>query len=220
VPPLVTLAWCALAGVFGAVGLVALYRALAAGSMGLAAPVSGVLSAAVPVAVAFFIEGPPSVRQTIGFGVALAAVWLVSATAERGRAGHLALAILAGLGFGLFIAIIGRVGTTSVFTSIVAARTGSLVAILAAAAAGRQPWRPRLEAIVPIAVAGLCDAGGNVFLVSASRLGRPDVAAVLSSLYAGATVLLAWLVLREHLGPPRLAGLALALLAIVLITAG
>jgi uncharacterized membrane protein len=49
-PPARNLAWCAVAGLSGAVGLVALYRALAVGRMGVAAPVSGVLSAAVPVA--------------------------------------------------------------------------------------------------------------------------------------------------------------------------
>ena len=40
-PTLANLAWAAVAGVSGAVGLLALYRALAIGRMGLAAPVSG-----------------------------------------------------------------------------------------------------------------------------------------------------------------------------------
>src|SRR5689334_11056791 len=51
VPPAINLAWCAAAGLAGAAGLLALYRALATGRMGVAAPTSGVLSAAIPVLV-------------------------------------------------------------------------------------------------------------------------------------------------------------------------
>jgi hypothetical protein len=49
VPTIDNVVWSGAAGLCGAVGLLALYRAFAVGRMGLAAPVSGVLSAAVPV---------------------------------------------------------------------------------------------------------------------------------------------------------------------------
>src|SRR5258708_928031 len=98
------LGWGAVAGLSGAVGLLALYRALAVGRMGLGAPVSGVLSAAIPVVVATRLEGFPGWLKLAGFAVALAGVWLV-AQSETGewRAADLALPTLAGTGFRGFL---------------------------------------------------------------------------------------------------------------------
>jgi drug/metabolite transporter (DMT)-like permease len=91
------------------VGLLALYRALAMGRMGIAAPVSGVLSAAVPVVAGAVLEGRPGAVRLIGFALALMAVWLVSRSDDGAFcAGDLGLPVAAGLGFGLFIVIIGR----------------------------------------------------------------------------------------------------------------
>ena len=53
-PSATTLAWAVGAGFGGAVGITLLYRALAVGQMGIAAPVTAVLSAGVPVLVAIF----------------------------------------------------------------------------------------------------------------------------------------------------------------------
>ena len=115
-PPLANLAWCGVAGFAGAVGLLALYRALAVGRMGLAAPVSGVLSAAVPVFAGLFLDAPPGPLQFIGFALALLGVWLVARTDDaRVDLGALGLPIAAGLGFGLFIVIIGRASAGAVF---------------------------------------------------------------------------------------------------------
>jgi drug/metabolite transporter (DMT)-like permease len=213
-------AWCLLAGVFGAIGLVALYRALATGSMAIAAPLSGVLSAVVPVCVAAVVEGLPSGRQAAGFAVAFVAVWLISTTRERGQSRHLWLAVAAGIGFGLFIAIIARAANGLVITPIVIARCASIGLLLVLAARRGQLAVPPRSTLPVIALAGACDAGGNAFLVLAAHAGRLDVAAVLSSFYSAATVLLARVVLGERLGAVRLAGLGAALAAIGLIAAG
>jgi hypothetical protein len=76
IPPPVNLAGCGAAGVCGAVGLLALYRALAVGRMGMAAPISGVLSAAVPVVAGAMLQGVPGSLTLGGFALALAGVWL------------------------------------------------------------------------------------------------------------------------------------------------
>jgi drug/metabolite transporter (DMT)-like permease len=62
------------------------------------------------------------------------------------------------------------------------------------------------------------DLGGNFFYILASKTGRLDLAAVLSSLYPGSTVILAWLLLREQISRTQMAGILLAFGAILLFT--
>ena len=218
-PPADHLGWGCLAGVFGAVGLLALYRALASGRMGVAAPVSGILTAAIPVIAGAFVEGWPDAFRVIGFALALIAVWLVSQTDDAAFAPRdLGLPLLAGLGFGFFLVFIHRASDVSVLWPLVAARGSSLGMMLAVTALSRQRWPPGREQLLPVVLAGVLDAGGNAFYVLASQVGRLDVAAVLSSLYPASTVWLARIVLKERLTKTQSVGIVSALAAIVLIT--
>ncbi len=65
---------------------------------------------------------------------------------------------------------------------------------------------------------GMASRKGNVFMVvlvsAAAYLGRLDVSAVLSSLYPAATVLLAWVVLREKLKRRQWMGVGAAFIAL------
>src|SRR5262245_42400200 len=82
-PPARNLVACGAAGLAGAAGLLALYRALAIGRMGVAAPVSGVLSAAIPVVVGAFFLGLPAPLTLFGFALALVPVWLIPPPRRR-----------------------------------------------------------------------------------------------------------------------------------------
>src|SRR5208283_5415224 len=56
VPPRIELWWGAFAGLVGAFGIAALYRALAVGRMGVVAPVAAVVTGVLPVLVGFRTE--------------------------------------------------------------------------------------------------------------------------------------------------------------------
>jgi drug/metabolite transporter (DMT)-like permease len=217
-PPPTDLGWSAGAGLAGAVGLLALYTALAGGHMGIVAPISAVVAAVVPIVVGAMLEGLPTPTQLAGFGVALGAVWLLSSSGERSASARdLRLALLAGLGFGFYFVLIDRTGAVGGFWNLAFARTVAALALLLLMLLLRHPLLPPRD-VLPINVLnGSLDAGGNLFFLLAAQTGRLDVASVLSSLYPGTTVLLAWLVLGERLNRPQAAGVAAALAAIVLI---
>jgi drug/metabolite transporter (DMT)-like permease len=218
-PTAAGMAWCGVAGLAGAAGLLSLYQALARGRMGVAAPVSGVVSAALPVVAGGLFEGVPRSLTLVGFVLAFAGVWLVARTDSAAiRPGEFVLPAIAGIGFGCFIIVIGRASGGAVYWPLVAARMASLSVLTAIAAARASSVWPEPRQWRIIAMAGLFDAAGNAFLVLAAHAGRLDVAAVLSSMYPAGTVLLAWWILRERISRGQLAGLAAVLAAIALIT--
>jgi drug/metabolite transporter (DMT)-like permease len=212
-----SLAWSAAAGLAGTVGLGALYTGLARGAAAVVAPVSGVLAAALPVIAAALESGLPGAGKLVGFAVALAGIWLVSRTgaAQDGRSG-LAFGLLAGFGFGSFFILVHRAGGESTFWPLAVARAVALLVLLPALL--RPPGAGQLRRVPAAAVgSGLLDTGGNICFVLAGQLGRLDVASVLASLYPAATVLLARLVLHEHISRAQQLGLLLTLGAIALI---
>lgn len=222
------LAYGAGAGLFGMVGLLALYKGLAAGRMSVFAPLAAIVSLVPPAFVALFTDGLPAFTTALGFLLAVPAVWLLSSTGakvERPAGAELRLAIIAGLGFGLFFVLIDRVSSGAVFWPLVSARVAAILALSTVVLIGRRSGTPRTEAGGPtsrtvwvaIALSGTFDAGGNAFFTLAAQAGRLDVAAVLSSLYPAMTALLAWGLLKERLAKPQWVGMCAALVALVLI---
>ena len=74
-------------------------------------------------------------------------------------------------------------------------------------------------ALVPILLSGLLDSGANALFIAATRHGRLDVAAVLSSLYPASTVILARVLLKERISAMQNVGIVGALVAVALISA-
>jgi uncharacterized membrane protein len=219
VPPLNDLLWSGAAGLAGAIGLLLLYRALAQGRMSVAAPVSALLAAASPVLVGIFRDGSPGAWVLLGFILALAAVWLVSG--GEGliiRFDDLRQPIIAGIAFGAFFIFLERASQTSLLWPLVAIRIVSVSSLLGYAVLTRQPWLPKRESLVPIILSSVLDTVGNAAYALSARTGRLDVAAVLGSLYPGATVLLAWVFLKERISRIQAIGIVLALGAIVMLT--
>ena len=211
--------WGCAAGFTGAIGLLLLYRALAEGRMSVAAPVSAVVAASLPVLVGLLQDGLPGLWVLVGFVLSLAAVWLISG--GEGlivRFDDLRQPVIAGIAFGAFFIFIERASQTALIWPLIAVRIVSVSTMLGYALLTRQDWIPKRESLVPVLLSSVLDTLGNAFYALSARYGRMDVAAVLGALYPGATVLLAWVFLKEHISRVQTIGILLALGAIVMLT--
>jgi drug/metabolite transporter (DMT)-like permease len=225
IPTLRTWIFAILAGVLGTMGLILLYHSMTLGLMSIAAPVSALLAAVLPVIVGIFREGLPEWLTFIGFGFALFAVWMIS----QGEGGvtdivahltDLKLPLLAGIGFGLYFVFMHEATNTgATIWPMVASRGGGLILITTYMLFSRTSWKVEDPSAWPIiALNGVLDISGNIFFILSSQIGRLDVAAVLSSLFPGATVMLARIFLKERLTRNQWIGIGSALIAIVLMT--
>lgn len=220
-PPVAHLRWACLAGVASGISLAIFYRALSQGNMGIAAPVTAVLSAAIPAVVGVVNEGSPGATTMVGFTLALAGIWLVSRSEDSGgRPRGLGLALIAGLGFALLFILIRKAGNGSALWIAAASRAASLVVTGGIVLAGRKfsPAYPLGFALG--ALAGCIDVSGTIFFVLASQHGRLDTAVVLSSFYPAVTVVLARIILKERFTRWKTIGILAALAAVPLIASG
>ncbi|MFZ1134662.1 MAG: DMT family transporter [Candidatus Korobacteraceae bacterium] len=218
-PPRADLLWGAFAGFAGAFGIAALYKALAIGRMGVIAPVASVVTGILPVLVGFRTEGLPDRIQLIGFALALVSIWLVARPNEQVDSHRgLGLAVLAGVTFGLFLIASKQAGHHGVFWPLVAARAVSTTLMLVIVAFTPRDPRPLRSVVWPMVWSGLLDSAGNALFIAATRHGRLDVAAVLSSLYPASTVILARVLLKERISPMQGAGIVGAMISVALIS--
>jgi drug/metabolite transporter (DMT)-like permease len=129
----------------------------------------------------------------------------------------LLLGALAGIGFGAQLILFKFASPGGMMWVMTSARAAGVVAMLLFLVfmPPKAPWRGFW--LTGIA-AGALDTIGNLFYLQATRFGRLDVAALICSLYPAGTILLAALVLREWPTRRQLAGIALALGAVMLLS--
>jgi drug/metabolite transporter (DMT)-like permease len=217
------LAWGGIAGVGGSLGLITYFRALSIGVMGVTAPLASLVGAAIPVAVGIGVGERPALTAAVGVVLGVVATVLVSRTpageeeaARPGTRRGIALAVAAGLLFGLFFVALDRAPDDSGLWPLVGARAVGLV-LLGGVLAARRPGVPDRRAAATAAVSGVLDMAANVLFLLATRQGLLTLTAVVTSLYPVGVVVLAWLVLRERLVRSQVAGMLLALVATALI---
>jgi drug/metabolite transporter (DMT)-like permease len=213
----------AIAGGFeGSLALALFYRALAMGAMGLTAALTGLLTALVPVVYSFFLDGLPGLPTMAGLAAGLCAIWLITHTPANGGPASppkaLMLGALAGTGFGIQLILFKLASSGGLLWTMTSARAAGSVAMILMILIfpPRGPWRGFWHTGI---LAGMLDTIGNLFYLRATQLGRLDVAAVVCSLYPAGTILLAALVLRERPTRRQIAGMALALGAVMLLSA-
>ncbi len=228
----------ALAGVAGTLGLGCFYLALSRGTMGLVAPLTALLGAAWPAAYALLTGDSVSRLALLGMAAALVAVVLISLPDRRlgtpvmptyhgSRAREWLLILGASLGFGAFFLLIDASAEAGggVWWPLLMVKLAGVLAIVTTALLlrplGHMPGiRLGRAALLMGVLAGCGDLGGNLFFVLASAEGELAVVIVLTSLYPVATALLARLFLHERLSPLRAAGVATAILGVMLIGLG
>lgn len=221
IPPARDLLTGAFASLVGLAGLIFLYRALAEGQMTIAAPVSALFAAVIPVIFGSLTLGLPSAATLTGFGLAFLAVWLISQTDGtnlRFSLSDLRLPLLSGFFFGFYFIILHRATLNAFFWPLTAARFAGFAALGLFALVTRQPAMPPRETWALCIFNGFIDIAGNGFYILSAHAGRIDVAAVLGALYPAATVLLAWLILKERISAVQTLGILCAFIAIVLFT--
>jgi drug/metabolite transporter (DMT)-like permease len=176
----------------------------------------------VPVAVGFALEGVPHPATLAGIVAALVAVILVTRAhgAEPGRPSGIRWALVAGLAIGGFNVCIGLLSGTTALGPLVVLRLVQAVILVTVIVVTRSEWRMPLDVPPKLVGIGLLDMGGNACFILATQAGALAIAAVLSSLYPVVTVLLAILLLREHVTRSHAFGIALTAVAIALIAAG
>ncbi len=233
--------YAAIGGLEGALALALFYRALAMGAMGLTAALCGLLTALVPVLFSMIHDGLPTLLVGVGLVLGLSAIWLITRTpnANEGLTGGsvsktprssasrapLLMGALAGIGFGSQLILLKMAGAVSIFWIMTYVRAagvlGLVVVLLGFSRRGSRKGSPNgfRSGFLGLGIlAGSLDTVGNLFYLLASRMGRLDVAALVCSLYPGGTILLAMLVLGERPSRRQVAGIALALVAVVLLS--
>jgi len=216
--------WGAGAGLAGGIGVAFLYYALATGTMSVVAPTTAVAAVGIPVITSITLGERPGWLAVAGIALGIAAIALVSrqtqTPAEAPRPSGLRPAILSGVAIGLFLLALAQTRPASGLWPLLMARLTSVSLFAVIAIAQRRSLR------MPIRLFGLAVAGGavdmlaNTLYMLAAQIGPLSPIVTLCSLYPASTVLLARVVLGERLNGWQTAGVAAALVAVVLIVRG
>jgi drug/metabolite transporter (DMT)-like permease len=217
-------AWAALAALFGTVGLFAFYRGMAAGAISVVTPIAAV-AAGIPVIWGVAVSGNRiSGLQGIGFVAAIGgsvAASLELRPERRQVAAGVGWAVLAMFCFGAYYVPMHAASTQDWLWPAFLFRCTSVTLVWSVVLLRRaRPTGLRGHWAALIAI-GFLDTGGNaLFAAASSSHGLLSVVAVLASLYPVVTVLLARLLLGERVQRTQDVGVAVALVGVVLITAG
>jgi drug/metabolite transporter (DMT)-like permease len=217
------LAIAALAGAASLGGLWAFYAAMAMGTVSVVAPIAS-LGVVVPVAVGLARGDAPAAIQLMGVVPAIAGVVILSYEENAEHSGvarrSILLAILAGLGFGIFFTGLDLAAADRPGWAVLAVRVGGVATVAVALLISR----PRLAAVsgsvMVLLTIGFFDVLANGLFAVASTKGVLPVVAVGGSMYPAFTIALAHGVLGERLARIQWAGVALALVGVGLIAAG
>jgi drug/metabolite transporter (DMT)-like permease len=223
-PRPVAVAWGCAAGLGAAVGATALYAGYGSGRMAVAGPLSAVGAAALPAGLGALLGERMPVPGVAGLLVALPAIWLMSSAgghddSEGVRAG-VPQGLLSGTGFALEFVGLDRAGDAAGLWPVAVSQTTALILVAVLLVARRPSRKGSRGPLVLALTAGVLSLTATALYFLAAHAGSLTVAAVVTSLYPGVTVVLAAVLLREAIDRRQTAGLLLGAVAVVLITIG
>lgn len=216
-----SLAWGAISGIGSATGTLALYRGLSRGQMSVAAPLSAVGSAAIPVIVGFLLGDRLTPIAIAGVIVAFPGIWFVAKPSGKTIRTGTSDGLIAGVGFALLFVALHQAGNT--LWPVAAGQTTALVIVIVAMVMYRPAKPTRLDRSRSgwwVLAAGVLSIAATITYFYATHAGLLTIAAVLTSVYPGFTIVLAALFLHERPNRAQLAGLIGCGLAITAITIG
>jgi len=221
------LLWGFLAGVCGAVALVLLYACLALGPMSILSPILALVAAVIPITVGFVRGERLSGLGYLGLAIGLLAIVLICLVpgerAVRPSPRGLLMAVGAGVAIGGYLVFIDLTppdsGPAPLLVTFVVTGIVMSVALLGQRLARRGTPRPTITRVtVGFAVlCGVTDAAAAFLFLLALRMGELSIVSVLNALAPAGTIVLAAVVLRERIAPVQWMGLAVALVAAVLL---
>ena len=220
-PSLADMAYGAASGLFGAWGLMELFRGYTTRGVGIVGPVSAVLGAIMPVAAGIITTGLPTAAVAIGILVGLAALWLIGHHNAAGEWDPVALrhGLRAGAAIGGMTTLLGLTAEGSGLWPLLGGRVTSFVFIGIFLLAGGHSLKPERSIMPGLAFIGAMGAVGmGSYLLAAQR--NLAIAGLLFQMLYGFTLIFQIIFAGERTSRSQLAGFALAAVSLSLIILG
>ncbi|MSO31562.1 MAG: DMT family transporter [Ilumatobacteraceae bacterium] len=222
VAPLNDWIWGAMAGVAGATGLLAFYRAMGSGFMTVVAPISAVMMASVPVVIGLAQGERPRVIGLVAIPLGLFSVAMISDLFgphhRRAPRSVVLLALLSGTTFGSLFVMLEHTSSGSGLWPVLAMRAASVPYMAIVVLLTRQSIRSGRKHLGIIVASGVLDSIANVLYLIAVRHGLMTIVAVIIAMYPASTLALATGLDKERVHPPQILGIALAVVSLVMLT--
>ena len=211
-----------LSGLFGSAGVAFFYLGLRTHMVSVA-PITGVVSALLPLLWGLGIGEQLSLVQLLGTCLGLLSILLVSGQGfekTKLRLDSIINGVLAGTGFGFGYIVLNSTTPATAPWPIFSARLVPAVLILLVATKAPWPTKPSKDARVLIAGASFSDVFAAVLFLAALNQGLLSTSSLLSNIHPAVTVLLARIFLSERVSPNQGLGLVAAVTSISMITIG
>lgn len=218
------LGYAAAAGLAEGLGVAALYRGLAVGTMSLVAPVASV-APAVPLLAGLALGEMPSPLQFLGLLLAIVGVVLTSCRPRLPEPGarHVASStfygLVSALGFGIFFVALDAASEASISWALFVARLSAVTALIVIAVVGRLRFAVRRADMPPLFLIGVLIVLSDAMYATATTLGLLSIVAVVGGLHTVVTIGLARALLLERIARWQQLGIAACIAGVLLITA-